>query len=73
MNRAEAIEMIDRKAHTVSEVFNTHAGKEALDVLRDMFDHDDCRGESVEDTYYRLGQRDVIKYIEALLRRVGDK
>jgi len=63
---------VERKGKIMMRVFGTSAGIDALDLLRDMFDLDDCRGETTEDTYYKLGQRDVVKYIEALLRRVGD-
>ena len=64
---------INRKGQVMARVFDTASGKEALQLLRDMFDLDDCRGETTEDTYYKLGQRDVVKYIEALLRRAGDE
>ena len=62
---------LDERAKAVWAVFQTDGGQRALDVLRDMFDADDLRGQTTEDTYYRLGQRDVIIYIDQLIRRVN--
>ena len=61
---------LDERAKAVWSVFDSDSGQIALAVLKDMFDVDDLRGPTTEDTYYQLGQRDVIKYIEQLARRM---
>lgn len=70
MGKAE--QLFDERARVLARVFNNPNGQEALKLLRDLFDLDDCRGIDSNDTYYKLGQREVVKYIETLLRRVGE-
>jgi hypothetical protein len=60
-----------RKRGLLRKAFEGSAGEAALQVLRDMFEPDDLVGKTVEDTYRRIGQRDVIKHIELVLR--GDE
>jgi hypothetical protein len=72
MSLKQAEQLFDQRAKILARVFHTDGGAEALKLLQDLFDLDDCRGATVEDTYYKLGQREVVKYIETLLRRVGD-
>ena len=72
MSIEEYERVFDQRAKVLARVFDTEPGKEALQLLRDLFDPDECRGSDSNETYYKLGQREVVKYIEALLRRVGD-
>ena len=72
MSLEQAEKLFDERARTLARVFDTPSGKEALKLLQDMFDLDDCVGVDTHNTYYKLGQRDVVKYIETLLRRVGE-
>jgi len=44
-----------------------------LMLLLDEFETDDLRGATVEDTYYRLGQRDVVVYMLRLAEGIGDE
>ncbi len=70
----EAAEMLfDKQARVLANVFHTPAGREALQFLQDAFDPEVITGATVEDTYFKLGQRDVVKYIETLLRRLENK
>lgn len=63
----EAIEQeIKRKAALVRRLFATPLGKEVHEILVNQFDADDLRGETVEQTYYNLGQRDVLVYLRQL-------
>lgn len=62
----EAVDVIRRKANKVSALFSSNAGIEVLKILEDQFDKPDLRGDSVEDTYFNLGQRDVLIYLRQL-------
>lgn len=59
---------IARKASEIKRVFGTHSGKAVLNILEDQFDGEDLRGQTVEETYYKLGQRDVVTYLRQLNR-----
>ena len=72
MSQEQAEKLFNERAQILARVFHTPAGKDALKFLQDQFDLDDCRGVDSNDTYYKLGQREVVKYIETLLRWVGD-
>ena len=48
-------------------VFDTEAGKEALAYLKEMYVNSSCLDSSVERTYYRLGQKELIQgFIQTL-------
>ena len=66
----DVLEGLKRKAAKVHLLFATDLGKEVLQILRDEFDHEDLRGDSVEETYYNLGRRDAVIYL-AQLRDAG--
>ena len=67
-NEAKSKEKVLRKSMAFAQVFSTPAGKEVLEALTEEFDGDELRQNNPHDTYYRLGQRDVVKYIEQMLR-----
>ena len=48
--------------------FNTPAGKKVLRAMEEEFDGVEIRQDSPHDTYYRLGQRDVVVYIKQMLK-----
>ena len=62
-----------KKAALFKKVFESPDGQAALNVLREEFDalnifvHGDPHG-----TSYKLGSRDVVKYIEQLVNYTGD-
>ena len=60
------MEGLKRKADAVRHVLTTHAGKELLQIMHDEFDMADLRGDTVEETYYNLGRRDAVVYLEQL-------
>jgi hypothetical protein len=46
-------------------------GKKALEMLADTFDKDQLLGDTPETTYYNLGRRAVVRYIQSMLRAAG--
>ena len=68
-----AKERLRTKGKVVREALSTESGQKLLMLLLEEFDGDDVRGGTVEDTYYRLGQRDVIVYMVRLLEGIGDE
>jgi len=69
-----AKERLRVKGRVVREALSTDSGQKLLQLLLEEFDGDDLRGGTVEDTYYRLGQRDVVVYMIRLLEGItGDE
>lgn len=68
-----AKERLRVKGKVVREALSTESGQKLLMLLLEEFDGDDLRGGTVEDTYYRLGQRDVVVYMIRLLEGIGDE
>jgi hypothetical protein len=67
---ADVKKELDRKARILHETFSSPVGEKALAILVDAFDGDHLRATTPHDTYYNLGSRDVIKYIQQMMRRV---
>lgn len=63
---------IREKAAQFHEFMSNPVGKQLVAILKEEFDGEDLRGTTVENTYYNLGARDVVKYLETLTR-VHDK
>ena len=40
-------------------------------MLADTFDNDQLLGDTPETTYYNLGKRAVVRYIQSMLRAAG--
>ena len=57
------------KANVFSEVFGNPQGKEVLDALKDQFDQEILCVDSEYKTVIRAGQRDVIRWIEEVIKR----
>ena len=51
---------------------NSAQGKAAIELLNETFNHPDIIGKDTHDTYYRLGQRDVVEYINQLVKAGTD-
>jgi hypothetical protein len=62
----DIMDALKRKAGIVTKVLGTDDGKQLLQVMHDEFDMSDLRGDTVEETYYNLGRRDAIVYLEQL-------
>lgn len=61
------IEALSKKAEAFKRTFLTQTGQEVMEALDAAFNGVDLRGKSVEDTYYNLGARDVLMYINQLI------
>ena len=57
-----------RKATNFRTLFSSPAGKEVLQALEDEFIPDMLAKSDPHETYYALGQRDVVIYIKQLLK-----
>ena len=68
MTHDEVESHMKRRAAVLTLAFNTDAMRKALEVLQDMFNPHDLRAERVEDTYYNLGARDLLVF----LNRIAD-
>ena len=60
------------EAKAFKQAFSTPSGKRVLEVLRSYCEPDNLVGHTTHDTYFSLGQRDVLKLIEFKLRE-GEK
>lgn len=68
-NIAALKKRIREKAAQFHELLNNPVGKQLVDILIEEFvNKDDLRGRTVEDTYYNLGARDVVVYLQQLQR-----
>lgn len=63
---------IREKAATFHEFLSNPVGKELIQILKEEFDGADLRGATSDDTYYNLGSRDVVMFLETL-GRIHDK
>ena len=54
------------KIQLINSIFNTHDGEQFFQLLVDTFDRTNIRGADTHETYYRLGQRDVVQYLREL-------
>lgn len=68
----QARDRLRQKGRVVAEALNTEPGKKLTALLVDEFDCDDLRGRTVEETYFRLGQRDVVVYLLRLMENASE-
>lgn len=64
----EIRERLERKAQAFRRLFSTPDGKEVLDILKDEFAEGDLFDVDPCVTAYRLGARDMVVYINQLMR-----
>ncbi|AEM62903.1 hypothetical protein phiVC8_p06 [Vibrio phage phiVC8] len=67
-SREEVEASAKKKAAAFAAVFRTPDGERVLEAIRQEFDKDELRGNTVEGTYFNLGRRDVLVYIEQMIR-----
>ena len=60
MKPEEYKDLIKTRAQSYALVFNTDAGKRVLDELQTTFASRPMKGEDPYETYYRIGQRDLV-------------
>ena len=66
-NLEKARERLNLKSAEFTKTFTSPAGKKVLEALEEEFDGVDLRQSTPHDTYYKLGQRDVVVYIKQML------
>lgn len=59
---------LDKKAARFHRVLTSPDGAKCFEDLIEAFDHDEIKGDDPYETYYKLGQRDVIVYLKQLIR-----
>ena len=57
-----------RKSGLISGFMQSEAGKEIIRVLEEEFYDGELKGDDPYQTYYNLGQRDVVSYLKQLAR-----
>lgn len=67
MNSKSAKKSIDLKAIAAYRVLQTEDGQTLYSALKFEFDTPSLVGETVEQTYFNLGRRDALSYIDELL------
>lgn len=60
-------EAVDRKGILFRKVFGTSNGKKAFQELVDIFVKQSSKGVDPYDTYYKLGQRELVEYIRQIM------
>ena len=63
---------LKQNAELFRRLNNSAQGKAAIELLNETFNHPDIIGKDTHDTYYRLGQRDVVEYINQLVKAGTD-
>ena len=67
--KAELEERVRHKSKDFASLFSSPQGKKVLEHLKNEFEMGDFRAKgSVEDTYFNLGRRDAIVYIEQMIK-----
>lgn len=62
-----ALANLKAKSKYFHQVFRSSQGKQVLEALEKEFDHENIKSGDPHETYYRLGQRDVVVYIRQLI------
>ncbi len=68
--KEKAMKVVTRKAANVARFMNSPIGSQVVRMLEQEFPGG--RGKDPYDTYYKLGARDVIEYLNQL-KRIGEK
>jgi hypothetical protein len=61
-----SLDALKRKQGIIKRVLMTSDGKELMRVLEETFEERRLRGDDPYDTYYNLGQRDLVQYLKQL-------
>ena len=64
--KVDWMEAIREKRKVVQNVLKTPEGKKLFAVLEDTFERKPLKGENPHETYYNLGQRDLVQYLREL-------
>lgn len=59
-------EKLREKSSVVRDAFSTEAGQKLEKLLIETFEDKSLKSEDPHETYYRLGQRDVVQYLREL-------
>ena len=73
MKQDKVERQLEEKAIRFYRTFNTEVGAKVLEELRQEFCSLPAMAPDTHLTYYRLGQRDVIEYIDKLIAYRGDE
>ncbi len=68
--KEKALKSVKQKAKTIARFMNSPVGSQVIRMLEQEFPTG--VGKDPYDTYYKLGSRDVIEYLNQL-KRIGEK
>lgn len=68
--KEKALKVVKQKAKTIARFMNSPIGSQVIRMLEDEFPGG--RGKTPYDTYYNLGARDVVDYLNQL-KRIGEQ
>ena len=57
-----------KKSMLVSNFMRSEAGRAIIEILDEEFHDGELRGTDTHQTYYKLGQRDVVSYLKQLAK-----
>ena len=60
-------DIINRKANRTAQLFNSELGQEVLGYLKEELDKGQLVAQTPELTYFNLGRRDAVVYINELI------
>ena len=66
----KALKVVKQKAATIARFMNSPVGRQVVRMLEEEFPGG--KGKDPYDTYYNLGSRDVIDYMNQL-KRIGER
>lgn len=69
-NKLPSSDKKENVAHSIRRCLNTVDGKIMLNYMEEMYNGDNLRGKDVSDTYYNLGQRDVMMQLKFISESV---
>lgn len=63
---SELRDHLREKQRVIRSVLNTPEGKNLFELLEDAFENRALKASDPHDTYYNLGQRDLVQYLREL-------
>ena len=68
---ARARHELRQKSKAIQEALSTHSGRILLQTLQEQFNSDTVVSDNPYMTHYNLGQRDVVVFLEQVLKSVN--
>lgn len=69
MDKKQAKDIIKQRHAAIARAFGSPDGQTALEALRSTFLTSSLVGSDTHDTYLKIGRREVIEYIDAVIKQ----